>query len=200
MDVVDAVKILQDKAVSYGKKVKVVCANVQTPYAVLHRVKHMKLEASVLFVTPSIETHEALLGRCQCIFMVAGNTQERIEGNPFPYLLAMKNGIPVISGRSPLVEETLGKHRIDYCVGSPQQLVSVIRKSMEANGLLADICRKNKEKRFSRESAREDFIKILEKRTPVYHDGAKKQEGAAAEVWINHDQYVEEIFKKAANT
>ncbi len=55
----------------------------------------------------------------------------------------MASQIPVMASRSPLVEQFLGKHRLDFCQGSPLSLKKTIIKLSEAVSLIKDITRKN---------------------------------------------------------
>lgn len=197
-ELIEAVKLLHTEFTSNGKRIKVVFSGPHFPPEMLHAVSIRKLDESILFVLASLETHEALLSRCQAIFTIAGASQHRVEGNPFPFLLAMKNGIPVISSRSPLVEETVGKHRIDYCSGSPESLARAIKKSIEAKGILQDIARKNQEKGFSREQATEGLIRLIEQKR-VKSEKRHHIPSFATEEWIQPAPYETELRKKEAS-
>ncbi len=196
-DLIEAVQLLHTEATSNGKRIKVVFSGSNFPPEILRAVSLRKLDESILFVQPSLETHEALLSRCQAIFTSASVSQHRVEGNPFPFLLAMKNGIPVISSRSPLVEETVGKHRIDYCNGSSDSLARAIKKCIEAKGILQDIARKNQDKGFSREKASEDLIRLIEEKR-VKPEKRHHAPSVATEAWIQPEPYETELFKKEA--
>lgn len=196
-DLIEAVQLLQTEVDSKGKRIKVVFSGAHFPPEMLRAVSFQKLDDSILFVLPSLETHEALLSRCQAIFTAAGISQHRVEGNPFPFLLAMKSGIPVISSRSPLVEETVGKHRIDYCSGSSDSLARAVKKNIEAKGIMQDIARKNQEKGFSREQATEDFIRLVEAKR-VKSEKLHHASSVATEAWIQPEPYEVELRKKEA--
>jgi Flp pilus assembly protein TadD len=55
----------------------------------------------------------------------------------------MANKVPVIASRNPLVEEYIGKHRIDFCPGSVESLAAAIEKAAEAKSLTNNIASKN---------------------------------------------------------
>ena len=113
--------------------------------------------------------------------------------------MGIANGIPVLSGRTPLVEEILGKHRIDFCVGSPRSIADAIVRSKEAKGLLGNIKTKNLhtvEQNFNKELHLEDFNVLLE------HAGQQRQDDKAiatmkqvseVEKMVHNKQYVDAI-------
>jgi Flp pilus assembly protein TadD len=68
--------------------------------------------------------------------------RDRIEGDPYRLLQAMAYKIPVIASRSPIVEETVGKHRLDFCTSSIEGLANAIVKSAEARALTNNITTK----------------------------------------------------------
>jgi tetratricopeptide (TPR) repeat protein len=78
----------------------------------------------------------------------------------------MANKVPVIASRNPLVEEYVGKHRIDFCPGSIESLAAAIEKAAEAKSLVNNIAAKNAstyEQRFNQD-------RVTRRMTTAIHD------------------------------
>ena len=74
------------------------------------------------YILPTRISHRALLAVSDALYISPLHGRDRIEGEPFRYVTAMTHRIPVISSRNPISEHLLGKHRFDFCMGSPLSL------------------------------------------------------------------------------
>lgn len=166
---------------------------------IVKRAEALGVRHAIRIVEPSRAATEAVLAASNLMFASAVQSRDRLEGDPFRILLGIANGIPVLSGRTPLVEEILGKHRIDFCVGSPRSIADAIVRSKEAKGLLGNIKTKNLhtvEQHFNKELHLEDFNVLLE------HAGQQRQDDKAiatmkqvseVEKMVHNKQYVDAI-------
>jgi lipopolysaccharide biosynthesis regulator YciM len=111
----------------------------------------------------------------------------------------MVNKVPVIASRNPLVEEYIGKHRIDFCPGSVESLAAAIEKAAEAKSLTNNIANKNLstfEQRFNSDrvtrrmsAALADIVKRDIRRDYNAVDRAVVE----VEVCINHGEYLDAV-------
>ena len=120
----------------------------------------------VSYFAPSRESIQTIYQATDSIFISSLPSRDRIDGDPYRILSAVANQIPVIACRSPLIEQYLGKHRIDFCQGSPLSLQKAIVKLADAKSLIKDIVRKNYDtygKRFSENQVRKNMEEIFSK-------------------------------------
>jgi tetratricopeptide (TPR) repeat protein len=76
----------------------------------------------------------------------------------------MTHGIPVIAPRRVIVEEYIGKHRIDFCQGSPDSLAAAIDKAINATAVVNNVVAKNKSvvaKSYSRDKVVQDMRDLV---------------------------------------
>lgn len=100
----------------------------------------------IAYLPLNAEAYQSFIESIDCLFVSAMPSKDRIDGDPYRMLSAMAHNVPVIACRSPLVEETLGKHRIDFCLSSIKSMQSAINKIAYTKPLVADIVRKNADK------------------------------------------------------
>ena len=74
----------------------------------------------------------------------------------------MTHRIPVISSRNPISEHLLGKHRFDFCIGSPLSLSKAMLMLNEKPALVEDIINKNFAKLPTEDKARDAFINVID--------------------------------------
>lgn len=147
-------KAMKDNVV-LNRRLKIVICGVGSFHEELsQRAKQIGLENRVLFVAPSRDAFDTVLLASDALFCSVTSNRDRLEGDPYRLVTAMAYKIPVIASRSPIVEEYVGKHRIDFCPGSVESLASAIIKASEARALTNNIASKNAstfEQRFNAE-------------------------------------------------
>ena len=102
------------------------------------------IDSDVLYLAPSRDSYITLLHAAHCIFVGSQPARDRIDGDAYRLVSAMSYGIPVVSPRTPLIEEIMGKHRLDFCIGSFKSLQSAILKSIESPRIVHNIIQNNK--------------------------------------------------------
>jgi glycosyltransferase involved in cell wall biosynthesis/Tfp pilus assembly protein PilF len=107
------------------------------------RAKQLGLDGRVLFVAPGRDAFDTVLNASDALFYSTTAHRDRMEGDPYQIVNAMAYKIPIIASRNPLVEEYIGKHRIDFCPGSVESLSAAIVKASEARALTNNIANKN---------------------------------------------------------
>ena len=107
------------------------------------RASKLGLKGRVVFVAPGRDAFDTMFMACDALFYSTLPHHDRLEGDPYRMVSAMVNRVPIIASRSPVVEEYIGKHRIDFCPGSIESLASAIEKAAEAKSLVNNIAAKN---------------------------------------------------------
>ncbi|MCX6118999.1 MAG: glycosyltransferase [Proteobacteria bacterium] len=107
------------------------------------RAQQLGLENRLQFVSPGRDGIDTVLLACDALFCSATSNRDRLEGDPYRLITAMSMKIPVIASRGPIVEEYVGKHRVDFCPGSVESLAAAIVKASEAKALVNNIANKN---------------------------------------------------------
>ncbi len=165
LDLAHAVKLAVDENAELRRRLKVVFCGIGTFAPHLRdRFVTLGIDRRVSYAAPSRETFDSLLTAADALYLSNISSRDRLEGDPYRLLLAMANEIPVLGSRTPLVEEYIGKHRFDFCVGSPESLASAITKVASAGALRHDIVKKNLsviEHQFSREKVKEEMTTIF---------------------------------------
>jgi len=120
------------------------------------RLVKLGIDRRAVFVAPSRDAYNTILLAADCIFYSVHSSRDRLEGDPYRLVTAMGLEIPVIASRSPIVEEYVGKHRIDFCPGSVEGLADAIIKATDSRALLNNVAKKcaaSHSSRFTREKA-----------------------------------------------
>ena len=107
------------------------------------RASKLGLKGRLLFVAPGRDAFDTMHMACDAFFYSTTAHHDRLEGDPYRLITAMVNKVPVIASRSPVVEEYIGKHRVDFCPGSIDSLATAIEKAAEAKSLVNNIATKN---------------------------------------------------------
>jgi glycosyltransferase involved in cell wall biosynthesis/Tfp pilus assembly protein PilF len=118
------------------------------------RASKLGLRGRLVFVAPGRDAFDTMHMACDALFYSSVPHHDRLEGDPYRIVSAMVNRVPIIASRNPIVEEYIGKHRIDFCPGSIDSLASAIEKAAEAKSLVNNIASKNAatfEQRFNAE-------------------------------------------------
>ena len=164
LDIIHAIKHIHEKEGEYCK-VKLAISGVGSfDNDILERCRTLGIDHAIVMVEPSREATRCLLTAADLIFTSSVQSRDRLEGDPFRILLGVANGIPVLSGRTPIVEEFIGKHRIDFCVGSPRSISNAILRAKNAYALVSNIRSKNLNNvniKYNDQISKEDFFTIL---------------------------------------
>ena len=107
------------------------------------RASKLGLKGRLIFVAPGRDAFDTMHMACDAFFYSTTPHHDRFEGDPYRLITAMVNKVPVIASRNPIVEEYIGKHRIDFCPGSIESLASAIEKAAEAKSLVNNVANKN---------------------------------------------------------
>ncbi len=168
---------------------------------------NLGIDDRVIFIAPGRQALQALLTAADAVFLAGYPARDRIEGEPFRYLAAMSNGIPLLSSRTALVDELCGKHRIDFCATSPESISEAFIRLSEIDAIKNDISKKNLatvKQRFSEEKARKNALELftrLASTAPSVDPSSVEHQVAEAESLVTSRQYlkaidmIESIFK-----
>jgi glycosyltransferase involved in cell wall biosynthesis/Flp pilus assembly protein TadD len=150
-----AAKAAMNSNASLKRRLRIALCGVGSASEELNeRASKLGLKGRLLFVAPGRDAFDTLHLACDAFFYSTTAHHDRTEGEPYRLVTAMANKVPVIASRSPLVEEYVGKHRIDFCPGSIESLAAAIEKAAEAKSLVNNIASKNfstYEQRFNQE-------------------------------------------------
>lgn len=163
------------------------------------RANKLGLAGRLLFVAPGRDAFDTMLMACDALFYSNAPHRDRMEGDPYRLVLAMANKVPVIASRNPLVEEYIGKHRVDFCPGSVESLAAAIEKAAEAKALTNNIANKNIstfEQRFNSERVARRMgaaIADITKRDIRRDYNAIDRAVVEIEVCINNAEYLDAV-------
>jgi Flp pilus assembly protein TadD len=200
LDLAHAVKFLSVSQPAVANRIKIIVCGIGS-FAQQFRERIIKLgiDSKFGFVSPSREAHVTIYNAAQAMFVASFPSRDRIDGDPFRLMAAMMNGIPPIAYRTPLVQELIGKHRIDFCPGSVKGLASAIKKACVATGLNNNIIAKNRqtcEKLYSREVAKHQMTSALNRlavQTPSIEMSSIDHQILEIESKITSKQYLEAV-------
>jgi glycosyltransferase involved in cell wall biosynthesis/Tfp pilus assembly protein PilF len=150
-----AAKAAMNSNASLKRRLRIALCGVGSASEELNeRASKLGMKGRLLFVAPGRDAYDAMHLACDTFFFSTTAHHDRTEGDPYRLITAMANKVPVIASRNPLVEEFIGKHRIDFCPGSIESLSAAIEKAAEAKSLVNNIANKNTstyEQRFNQE-------------------------------------------------
>ena len=143
-DLINGIKLAIEKRPSLRRKLKVIFCGIGT-YASSLRDGFIRQEIDdiPIYVKPTRNSYEYINIAADLIYVNSIPARDRTDGDPYRILSAMVNEIPILSPRSPLIEEMCGKHRIDFCLGSVRSLAQGILKAESSASLMKDIAKKN---------------------------------------------------------
>ena len=165
VDLLNSIKWLSTHRESVARRIKLVVYGIGSFAGELRKHSiEMGIDQHVSYVMPNRVAYATILQSADCLYIGSTRSRDRIDANPFRYLVGMACGIPIVCGRSEIVEETIGKHRVDYCPGSVKSLAEALEKVLEARGLMNNIRAKNHRtfsERFTESRFCEEFSAII---------------------------------------
>jgi tetratricopeptide (TPR) repeat protein len=193
-----------DKALSDRLKI-VFCGIGSFATDLRDRMVSLGLDRQVVYVAPSREAFETFFSAIDALYFVPTPSRDRLEGEPYRLVSAVQAGVPVMAPRTPIVEEIVGKHRLDFCKGSFVSLANAIEKAATAPALRKDIAQKSKNAfNLSHEQVADSMLKELQKvfgETPIVNPNALDHQVVEAESLVFAKQYlaaidlIESLFK-----
>jgi tetratricopeptide (TPR) repeat protein len=161
------------------------------------RLVALGLDRQAVYVAPSRDAFSTVLTAADCVYYAPTPARDRLEGEPYRLVQAMACGVPVLAARGALVEEFIGKHRIDYCQGSPESLAKAIKKAAGAASLRADIAAKNLDRMKGRKNKvaaqmAEVFQQVC-RQTPTVDVTALDHQVLEVEALVHSKQYLAAI-------
>jgi len=164
-DLIAAGKLLINREAGLRNKLRIVICGVGTFSADMRDIiKAMGLEENVVYYAPMRDANRAIQQACDMIYIAPLVSRDRVEGDPYRILAAMVHGIPLLAPRTPMVEEYCGKHRVDFCPGSPVSIAKAVQRVRSMPHVVADIVAKNLSEvsiRFTAEKARNSLLKAM---------------------------------------
>ena len=164
-DLIAASKLLINREASFRAKLRIVICGVGSFSTDMRDIiKAMGLEENVVYYAPMRDANRAIQQACDLIYIAPLASRDRIEGDPYRILAAMVHGIPLLAARTPLAEEYCGKHRIDFCPGSPVSIAKAVQRVRSMPHVVGDIIAKNLNEvtiRFTADKARDSLLKAL---------------------------------------
>lgn len=205
-DLLNAIKMMQSVDKTLSERLKVILCGIGSYATELRdRTVQMGLERQFLYIAPTREAVQTTLAAADCMYYAVVPARDRIDAEPYRMISAMSVGLPILAPRGILIQEFVGKHRIDFCSQSTESLVKAIKKSAYSKVLRDDVARKcmqslagSKEK--AERQMRKFFADIL-KLSISADGGAIDHQVIEVESLINNKQYlqaidiIESIFK-----
>lgn len=142
-DLASAVKAACLRQPSFARRAKIAFCGIGSYAPELRNLfVSLGIDDKVLYLAPTRVSIEHLLHGADAMFLGRLSTPDRIDADPYPFLRAMMNRLPIIANRSPAVDETCQKHRLDYCQGLAGKLASTLIKTCDQAGLRHDVADK----------------------------------------------------------
>ncbi len=164
-DLIAASKLMINREPSLRQKLRIVICGVGSYSSDMRDIiKALGLEENVIYYAPMRDANRAIQQATDLHYIAPLASRDRIEGDPYRILSAMVHGIPLLASRTPIAEEYCGKHRVDFCPGSPVSLAKAISRARSMATVTQDIVQKNKKvvaERFTADKARESLITAL---------------------------------------
>ncbi len=130
----------------YSKIKLAVCGVGSFDLVLQERIEALGLTTAVKIFQPDRNHNALIMDASSAIFSSIIQSRDRLEGDPFKVVTAVANRIPLLSGRTPMAEEFVGKYRLDFCLGSSLSISHAISRAFSSKGLCADIATKAMQK------------------------------------------------------
>ncbi len=209
LELLTAIKILRDEDRSLAHRIHLCLSGVGSfSTEVKKYAELLGIDDQVAFHTPSLEVQQNVIHAADCYYLSQLPSKDRLDGDPFRLIRPMTYKKPILASRSPLVEEIVGKHRIDFCLGSPFALAKAMKKAIYSTALLKDIAAKNfhkvqKSYQLSKFVANwNQMLEIaqgkamVEESAPITQKILQAENRFAAKQFVEAIEIIEDIFKR----
>ncbi|MEY4632019.1 MAG: hypothetical protein RIQ81_2139 [Pseudomonadota bacterium] len=143
-DLAHGIKVAVDNNAELARRLRLVFCGIGSFATELHqRLVQLGIDQRAVYVAPERESINKVLMATDALYCSALSSRDRLEGDPYRIVTAMSAGIPILASRSPVIEEYVGKHRIDFCPGSALSIAEAIEKAVTAKAIVHDIVKKN---------------------------------------------------------
>ena len=208
IELVHGIDMLRDTDSALADRTKIVFCGIGSFSTELRdRLVHLGLDRQAVYVAPSREAFDTVIAAADAMYVANNPSRDRIEGEPYRIVTAMANKIPLIASRTPLVEEIVGKHRIDFCANSPTSVSAALKKCATATALRNNIITKNaatvkslmSTSKVTKEMS--DIFGQIAKKTPTVDVNALDHQIIEVEALVRSKKYldaidvIESIFK-----
>ncbi len=150
---------------SLKRRLKLVLAGVGSFAGhIRDRFINLGIDDRTVFLSLGKETYESVIAASDCLFFAPIEGRDRLEGDPYRVIPAMANGLPILACRNSIVEEYVGKHRLDFCGDSVASLAAAIEKAVTSKALLKDIVKKTGQEirtRFNGDKIRQKMLDLF---------------------------------------
>lgn len=164
-DLAHGVRLAINNDASLARRLRIVFCGIGSFATELRdRLVQLGIDQRAVYVAPERTAIDTVLAATDALYLSSISSRDRLEGDPYRLLTAMTLGIPVIASRSPLVEEYVGKHRVDFCSGSPFSLAESIQKAASTRAITTDIVKKNQavaSKIYNTEKVGEEMTRVF---------------------------------------
>lgn len=205
-DLVHALKLLERQDRTLAARTKLVFCGIGSFSTDLRdRLVLLGLDRQAVYVAPSRDAFETVLSAADCVYYAPMQARDRADAEPYRLVSAVVNNVPVLAARGSVVEEVVGKHRLDFCQGSVDSLARAIKKAASAPALRGNIANKNAQtvKGAKAKAAAEmtDVFHAIARQTPTVDINALDHQVLEVEALVQSKQYlaaieiIESIFK-----
>ncbi len=126
-ELVHGIDMLRDSDPSLADRIKIVFCGIGSFSTELRdRLVHLGLDRQAVYVAPGRDAFATVIAGSDAMFVSNNAARDRIEGEPYRIVTAMANKMPIIASRTPLIDELVGKHRVDFCVNSPASVATAM--------------------------------------------------------------------------
>jgi tetratricopeptide (TPR) repeat protein len=207
-DLVHAVKLVDALDKTLAQRIKIVLCGIGSFSSELRdRLVKLGLDRQAVYVAPSREAFETVLTAADCMYYAPTPARDRLEAEPYRLVSAVVNQVPVLAARHAIVEELIGKHRLDFCSGSADSLARAIRKAAGAPELRGNVANKCasllRGKRGEIQAQMSEVFSAISRQTPTIDISALDHQVLEAETLVASKQYlaaidlIESVFKVA---
>lgn len=142
-DLAHAVKHVASLDASLGDRIKLIFCGIGSFATELRdRMVSLGVDRQAVYLAPSRDAFETFYTAVDALYFVPTPARDRLEAEPYRLVSAIQAGVPVIASRTPIVEEIIGKHRLDFCKGSFHSLAEAMVKASTAVALRKDLVQK----------------------------------------------------------
>ncbi len=208
-DLVAALKLAMQRSNSLSRRLRMIFCGIGSFSTELRDTfVRMGIDHVATYIQPNRASHEAILLATDAIFVGSIPSRDRSDGDPYRVLRAMVNEVAILGCRTPIIEETCGKHRIDFCIGSAHSLAQALIKLESSPKLAKDVVQKNLETvkaRYNRVKCQREFIESIGKLTgltrvneqsSIDHLVLEAEARVTARQYIDAIDIIESTFKR----